>query len=263
MKEMKVKAAKLCYQFLLIQHQALHLQVEKKYLSMINVILYQCIIREHFKEAFSQCTLVALVRAGVCEVNQAIFIKWARKSCHYVDNLARRAKHKVSELEKKMAKAQLPTSEAILKQVSEELDSQLPFKVGRQQSGQDKRDSKILVIPKSNCTEHKQSKQHSISPQHHEQEEIDEKPISGGQAILSNITIQIAQPSINPQSAVKSTVQDSTIRKSGDPFSVGKSGGNRRGSICGRNTNRGIFTSSSGQTDPFYINLVLLAFLRT
>ena len=60
-------------------------------------------------------------------MNQIILSEWAREHCHYIDNLAKREKRKYEELEKKMAKAQLPTSEAIVQQVSEELDSQLPF----------------------------------------------------------------------------------------------------------------------------------------
>ena len=95
-----------------------------------------------------------LVKAGMCKVNQMILIKWARKYCHLVDNLARWEKRKVSELEKKIAKAPLPTSEAISQQVFEELDLQLSFKINRVQGEQDKQDSKILVIPKSSRTEH-------------------------------------------------------------------------------------------------------------
>ena len=87
--------------------------------------MYQCIIREHFKEAFSQQTLVALVRAGMCEVKQTILIGWARKHCHYTDNLDKREKRKRVELEKKFAKAQLPTAEAISQQVAGELNTLL------------------------------------------------------------------------------------------------------------------------------------------
>ena len=54
-----------------------------------------------------------IVRAGMCEVHQIILSNWARKHNHYVDNFAKREKRKHAELEKKMAKAQLPTSEAI------------------------------------------------------------------------------------------------------------------------------------------------------
>ena len=43
-----------------------------------------------------------------------------KKYCHYTDNLAKREKRKLVELEKKMAKAQIPTSEKISQQVSEE-----------------------------------------------------------------------------------------------------------------------------------------------
>ena len=105
MTEMKVKTAKLCYGFLSLQHQSSRLQLEKKYLTRVNVIMYQSIIKEHFKEAFSQQTLIALVSAGMCEGHQIILSKWARKHCHYEDNLAKKEKCKYTELEKKMATA--------------------------------------------------------------------------------------------------------------------------------------------------------------
>ena len=123
MKEMKEKAAKVCHDFLLLRHQALRLQLEKQYLTMINAIMYQHIIREHFTEAFSQQTLVALVRAVMCEVNQRILLKWTRKYGQYMDNLIKTEKRKHAELEKNMARAQLPASEALSQQVSEELDT--------------------------------------------------------------------------------------------------------------------------------------------
>ena len=61
-------------------------------------------------------------------------------------------KRKHAELEKKMARAQLPASEAILQQVSEELDTQLPYKSGRFQQELDSRDPIISVIPPSSRT---------------------------------------------------------------------------------------------------------------
>ena len=95
-----------------------------------------------------------------------------------MDNLVKREKY--VELEKHMAKAQLPTPGAISQQ-----------------------DSKVIYI----------------SPQQHEQGERMEMPISTGTAISSNITIQIAQPQQQPQPAVKSiTTQSSATRDSGDPF---------------------------------------------
>ena len=60
----------------------------------------------------------------MCEVNQTTLIRWARKYCHYTDNVAKREKRKLVELEKKFAKAQLPISEEISQHVSEELDTQ-------------------------------------------------------------------------------------------------------------------------------------------
>ena len=112
-KEIKETEEKLCYNYLLIHHQGLCFQLERQYFTLVNAIMYQCIIREHFKEAFSQQTLVALVRAGMCEVNQTILIKRARKYCHCTVDLAKRDKRKLAESEKKMAKAQFPTSEAM------------------------------------------------------------------------------------------------------------------------------------------------------
>ena len=72
-----------------------------------------------------------------------------------MDNLATREKRKLDELEKKMSKAQLPTSEAIAQQVSEELDSKLPLKISRLKGKQDIRDSNISVMSKSSRSEHK------------------------------------------------------------------------------------------------------------
>ena len=65
----------------------------------------------------------------MCKVHQIILSKWARKHMHYVDTLVRKEKRKIQELEKKMAKAQLPAPETIAQQVSEELGSQLPWKI--------------------------------------------------------------------------------------------------------------------------------------
>ena len=66
----------------MLEHQAPRLQLEK------NVIMYQNTINEYFKEAFPQQTLVALIRAGMCEVHHIILSEWARKHMHYMGNLA-------------------------------------------------------------------------------------------------------------------------------------------------------------------------------
>ena len=109
-----------------------------------------------------------------------------------------------------MVRAQLPTSEALSQQVSQELDTQLPSKITRLQEEMEMKDSVISVIPRSSCAELKQStqqqQQQRISQQ--EQGEITETPISAGSAI----TIQIAQP----QHSSKSNF--SNMRDSGDPF---------------------------------------------
>ena len=99
---------------------------------MIKATKYQHIIRQHFTEAFSQQTLVALIRAGMCEVNQTILLKWATKYGQYMGNFVKGEKHKHVELEKKMARARLPALEAISQQVSEELDNQLLSKLSRE-----------------------------------------------------------------------------------------------------------------------------------
>ena len=56
-----------------------------------------------------------------------------------------------------MASAQLPASEAISQQVSEELDTQLPSKLSRIQEEIDSRYSNFSVIPKSSRTQLKKS----------------------------------------------------------------------------------------------------------
>ena len=48
------------------------------------------------------------------------------------------------------------------------------------------------------------------------------------------------------------------MRDSGDPFSVGRSGEQRRGSVRGRNRNRGFVRSFSGTNDTFYIQITLV-----
>ena len=58
-----------------------------------------------------------------------------------------------------MVRAQLPTSEAISQQVSEELDAQLPSKMSRIEEELEIRDSNISVIRRSSLTELKQSTQ--------------------------------------------------------------------------------------------------------
>ena len=75
--------------------------------------------------------------------------------------------------------------------------------------------------------------------------------ISTGTVIPSNIKIQIAQP--QPQFAVQSPFsQSNTQRERGDnPFSFGKIGDNRRGTIHRRNKKQGSFKSFSGKTDPY------------
>ena len=124
--------------------------------------MYQNIIRELFHEAFSQQTLVALIRAEMTEVNQKNLLKWTRKYGQYMENHVKREKRKHAELEK-MARAQLPTSEAYLQQFSEELDTQLPSKISRIQEQMELRDSNISVKPGSTRTELIQSTQQWFS----------------------------------------------------------------------------------------------------
>ena len=90
-KEAKLKAAKLCHKFLLVQHQALRF---------------------------------------LCAINQENYLRFARKRLQYLENLIKREKRKRSDLEKKLRLAQIPTSQAISEQVDEELDTQLPQKRG-------------------------------------------------------------------------------------------------------------------------------------
>ena len=64
-----------------------------------------------------------------------------------MENLVKQEKRKHTELEKKMAKAQLPTSEATSLKVYDELATQLPSKNSRLHEQKEKQDERILVIP--------------------------------------------------------------------------------------------------------------------
>ena len=67
-----------------------------------------------------------------------------------------------------------------------------------------------------------------------------ENPFSTGSAIPSNIIIQIAQP--QPQPAVQSTpTQRNTLRKSGDPFAVGRNKDKKKTLCSWKKQKTGIF----------------------
>ena len=161
---------------------------------------------------------------------------------HYADNLVKKEKRKIQELEKEMAKAQLPASEAIAKQVSEELD--LPSKISRLSGNRTngtpifQRRQNLVVLNQSTqsnkfCIKNKGKLQNRQSLQ------------------VVHCRVTFDSYYTNLQQAIKKANTSSNKRISREPFSVRKSEGNRRDSNRGRGNMRGRLTSSSGKTDPF------------
>ena len=110
-----------------IRYQALRFLCQKKYLVLINAVVYQIIVGTMFEEAHSQQSVIALVRRECVKSTKKYISDLSVFTC--MDNLILREKRTRADLERKLRQAQNPTMQAISEQVEEELDTQLMAKM--------------------------------------------------------------------------------------------------------------------------------------
>ena len=133
-KQKKVETSLMIYDYLILQHTVMKIILEKKYEMLINTIIYDKFIIQFPKRRYSQYALVALVRSGMVLANQEFLLafivrrnNWRKKTS--LTEKTKKNKKKNTSSKEKLAIMQIPTSEAIREQVSEELDEQLPGQV--------------------------------------------------------------------------------------------------------------------------------------